>query len=249
MKIAVVQSRAVSGDIGANVVSHLEMADLAVAHGARFIAFPELSLTGYEPRLARELAIDLEDPRLDPFQQASDEHGICIAVGVPTRTEGKPRISLVLVHPRAPRSVYSKQFLHADEKPCFAPGPRTPGVLDTTPRIGLAICYELSVPEHAEATFKSGAEIYLASVAKPEPGVQASDPRLAGIAQEFGAPVLLANCVGTYDGAYCAGSSAVWNRRGERLARLDDTAEGLIVFDTESEEAVAVNGLHWAHRR
>jgi hypothetical protein len=57
MKIAVAQTRAVIGDIGANVASHLELIELAVAcGGAQFIAFPELSLTGYEPRLAKELA-------------------------------------------------------------------------------------------------------------------------------------------------------------------------------------------------
>jgi hypothetical protein len=32
----------------------------------------------------------------------------------------------------------------------------------------------------------------------------------------------------------------VWNHRGERLALLDDTSEGLIVFDTDREEAVAI---------
>lgn len=240
MKIAVAQTRAVSGDISANVASHLELAELAVAHGASFIAFPELSLTGYEPSLAKELAIDPEDPRLQPFQQVSDAHRVRIAVGVPTKTEGKPRISLVWFQPRGPRGVYSKQFLHVDEEPFFAPGPRIPGIIDTVPKIGVAICYELSVPAHAEATFDHGADIYLASVAETERGVQGSHPRLAEIAKHFGAPVLLANCVGTCDGVYCAGSSAVWDRRGGQLAQLDDTSEGLLLLDTDREEAVAV---------
>jgi predicted amidohydrolase len=241
MRIAVAQTRAAVGDISANVASHLELIELAVAHGAEFIAFRELSLTGCEPSLAKELAIDLEDPRLHPFLQASDVHRIRVAVGMPTKTEGKPRISLVLFQPRGPRAVYSKQFLHADEEPFFVPGPRSPGVLDTTPKIGLAICYELSVPEHAVATFNGGAEIYLASVAETERGVQGSCPRLAGIAKEFGASVLLANCVGTCNGVYCAGSSAVWSSRGERLARLDDTRAGVVVLDTDREAVVAVN--------
>jgi predicted amidohydrolase len=240
VKIALAQTRSVVGDIAANVVAHLELIELAVAHGAQFIAFPELSLTGYEPRLAKELAIDLDDARFQPFQQMSNVRGIRIAVGVPTRTANKPRISLALFAPYLPRAVYSKQYLHADEEPFFTPGPRNPGVLDTQPKIGLAICYELSVTAHAEATFAAGAEMYFASVAEPERGVAGSHPRLADVAKHFGAPVLLANCVGMCDGMYCAGSSAVWNRRGERLARLDDTSEGLLVFDTASEEAVVV---------
>jgi predicted amidohydrolase len=241
MKIAVAQYRSVAGDITANVAGHLELIELAVVHGARFIAFPELSLTGYEPRMAGELAIDLDDPCLQPFQQASAAHGIRIAIGVPTKTaEAKPRISLALFQPHRPRGVYSKQFLHADEEPFFVPGPRNPGVLDTAPKIGLAICYELSVPAHAEATFIAGAEVYLASVAETERGIAGSHPRLAELAKCFDAPVLLANCVGMGDGGYCAGNSAAWNPRGERLARLDDTSEGLVVFDTEREEALPV---------
>jgi predicted amidohydrolase len=211
-------------------------------HGAQFIAFPELSLTGYEPRMAEELAIDLDDQRLLPFQLESDTHGVRIAVGVPTKAaETKPRISLALFEPHRPRGVYSKQHLHADEEPFFTHGSRSPGVIDTTPKIGLAICYELSVAAHAELTLKQGgAEIYLASVAEPERGVQGSHPRLAAIAKEFAVPALLVNCVGTYDDMYCAGSSAVWNRRGERLATLDQTSAALIVFDTDREEAIAV---------
>jgi hypothetical protein len=70
MKIAVAMTRAVTGDISANVAGHLELASLAVAHGTQFLAFPELSLTGYEPTLAKALALDLEDPRLPPWRRS-----------------------------------------------------------------------------------------------------------------------------------------------------------------------------------
>jgi predicted amidohydrolase len=117
------------------------------------------------------------------------------------------------------------------------PGPRSPYVLDTAPSVGLSICYELSVPEHAVAAFDHGAEVYLASVAKTASGVEAASRRLSDIAGRFGAPVLMVNCVGTCDGVYCAGGSAIWNRRGNRIAHLDDTSEAILVFDTDREEA------------
>jgi hypothetical protein len=54
------------------VAGHLELIELAVAHGAQFIAFPELSLTGYEPRLARELEISLNATALAPAPRCSE---------------------------------------------------------------------------------------------------------------------------------------------------------------------------------
>ena len=94
--------------------------------------------------------------------------------------------------------------------------------------------------EHAEATFKHGANIYLASVAETEQGTRGSHVRLPEIAKKFDAPVVMVNCVGTCDGVYCAGKSAVWNPAGEQLVQLDDSSEGLIIFDTDRQEAVAI---------
>ena len=56
MKIALVQARPVKGDIEANIAAHKRLIGLAVLNGADMIIFPELSITGYEPELANELA-------------------------------------------------------------------------------------------------------------------------------------------------------------------------------------------------
>jgi len=56
MKICVAQTRPVKGDIQSNIENHKKFIDLAVSGGADTIIFPELSLTGYEPELAKELA-------------------------------------------------------------------------------------------------------------------------------------------------------------------------------------------------
>jgi predicted amidohydrolase len=239
MRIAVVQARAATGDVAGNVKNHLRLAERATAEGAGLVVFPELSITGYEPKLAEALATGEDEVRLEPLQRLSDSRRCMLAIGVPTWGERKPRISLVLFRPGQPHLVYSKQYLHADEEPWFEPGPRVPGIVDASPKVGLAICYEISIPAHAEATFLAGAGIYVASVAKTAKGVQAAAERLSAIARQFGAPVLMANCVGTCDGVYCAGGSAAWSRRGERLAQLDDASEGLLAFDTGTEAAIA----------
>ena len=48
--------------------------------------------------------------------------------------------------------------------------------------------------------------------------------------------VLMSNCTGEYDGMLCGGKTAVWNTRGRLKGQLDDTSEGLLIFDTLTEE-------------
>ena len=55
MKIALCQIKPKSGDITFNISKHMEFIAKAINANADFICFPELSLTGYEPELAKEL--------------------------------------------------------------------------------------------------------------------------------------------------------------------------------------------------
>ena len=240
MRIALAQVHPSRGALDRNVAAHVRQVAAARAAGARLVVFPELSLTGYEPTLAAELATSADDARLEPLQRAADDGGLVVAAGLPLRAPGRPQLALVLFHPGAPRTVCSKQHLHADELPFFAPGPARPGLVDLPPRVGLAICYELSVPEHAVAAFAAGAQVYVASAAKTEAGVAAAHERLAQVARAFAAPALLVNCVGTHDAAVCAGGSAAWSAAGERLAQLDAASEGLLVFDAATGRADVV---------
>src|SRR5262249_34929443 len=136
-----------------------------------------------EPELARELATGIHDSRLDELQRISDEERVILAAGLPTRADPRPRISLAVFMPGRPRRCYSKGWLHSDEDPFFGPGDRTAGIVGDDPRIALAICYELSVPAHAEAALASVAGVYLASVAKTAAGVAAASTRLSELAR------------------------------------------------------------------
>lgn len=76
MKICASQMRPVAGDTTANMGKHFSLIDMASGLGADLIMFPELSLSGYEPRLARSLAMDANDPCLDRFNRLA-VHTIC----------------------------------------------------------------------------------------------------------------------------------------------------------------------------
>ena len=85
MKICVAQTRPVKADIQRNVERHSVAVDLAASCGADTIIFPELSLTGYEPTLAGQLATTRDDQRCDVFQELSDTRQIAIGAGRPDK--------------------------------------------------------------------------------------------------------------------------------------------------------------------
>jgi predicted amidohydrolase len=238
MKICLAQIQPVSGNIAQNIERHQHFVETAVTHHTDLILFPELSLTGYEPSLAQQLAIAPDDTRLDLFQKQADQSNITICLGVPTQGRPLPRISLLIFEPQQPRQLYTKQFLHADELPFFTAGPRAMGHIGPQNEVALAICYELSVPAHAQAAASNGAQIYLASVAKHARGMEEANARLAQIAQTHQMTTAIVNCVGLADGMMCVGGTAVWHPDGLLLAQLDEIHEGLLIFDSALQQRI-----------
>jgi predicted amidohydrolase len=240
MKLCVAQTKAVKGDIRSNIENHKKIIDLAITHGADTIIFPELSITGYEPTLAKELAICINDACLNDFQDISNARQLTIGVGMPLTTDTGITISMVLFQPDQERHVYAKKYLHTDEDPYFVSGQSTVSLLGEERDVALAICYELSVPEHVEDAYKCGASIYVASAVKSVGGIDKAVARLAEIGEQYEMTVLLANAVGESDGFECAGRSAVWDNTGMLVEQLDATSEGILVFDTKTRHVAAV---------
>lgn len=239
MKICLVQTRSSKGDISRNAAAHQRLIGRASAHGAAAIFFPELSLTGYEPSLAEALATHPNDPRLSSFQRLSEGHNLTIGLGLPTRQAAGVCISLLLVQPHRPVHTYSKKYLHADEEPFFVSGSNIPVVKIGGTRLAPAICYELSVPEHAQTAHRAGAQVYVASVAKSANGVETALERLSAIARTYAMPALMVNAVGPSDDFVCGGRSSVFNAAGELLGQLPPDREGLLLYDLGTGAVVA----------
>jgi predicted amidohydrolase len=236
LKIAVAQTRPVTGDIQRNIGHHINLIDLATSNGAECIIFPELSLTGYEPRLAKELATDADDKRFNDLQRISDAAQITIGVGVPTKNNGAICISLIIFQPYQSRLVYSKKYLHPDEDEFFVSGQNFACLNFGKTNIAIAICYELSVPEHAENAHKEGGTIYIASVAKSAEGVEKASKRLAAIAQQYSMTVLMSNSVGYCDNFQSAGKTGIWNSKGLLVSQLNSESEGILIVDIDTQE-------------
>jgi predicted amidohydrolase len=239
MKISIAQTKPIIGNVSANIEAHKTFIDLALTCNADAIFFPELSLTGYEPELAKELATNPNDNRLDVFQQISDNKNIIIGLGMPTATESQIRISMVIFEANKPRQTYSKQQLHSEEFPYFINGVEQVIIETNNKNIAPAICYESLQSTHAENAFKVGADIYVASVAKSAKGIEKAFAHYPIIAKQYAMPVLMANCVGFCDNFLSVGQSAVWTKEGELVRQMDNKSEGILIFDTETEVIVS----------
>lgn len=240
MKIGAAQVRSLPGNVGANVVRHLELAALAASRGADLVFFPELSLTGYAPRLAQSLAMPLADPRLDVFQEFSDAQRIIIGLGLPLVAASGPSIGMAWFAPGKPRRSYAKQILHADELPYFVGGEQQLVLVERDHRLVPAICYESLQPEHARAAAQLEADVYLASVAKPAQAMASAWQHYPAIARRHTMYVIAADAVGPCEGFVSVGQSAAWGRDGKRLAQLDRASEGLVLLDTAGGHAEPV---------
>ncbi|UOB19308.1 carbon-nitrogen hydrolase family protein [Abyssalbus ytuae] len=238
MKVSVAQIKPNKGNIQENIKIHKKWIELAISEDTDFIVFPELSLTGYEPELAKELAIEKNDSRLDGFQKLSDMNNITIGLGMPTKSDFGILISMIIFQPGQVRKVYSKQKLHSDETPYFIEGNEQLILTVKDIKIAPAICYESLQKEHSESANKFGMEIYLASVAKSQKGIKKAFIRYPEIATRFSVPVLMSNSIGFCDNFISSGQSAVWNEKGELLERLENDKEGLLIFDTESKKVM-----------
>jgi len=241
MKVAVAQINPLKGNIIANIEKHIQFIKLAILNKADAVFFPELSITGYEPELAKELVVYAYDNRLDEFQNISNTYAISIGIGVPIQFSTGIQISMIIFIPNKTRKVYSKQLLHPDELPYFVSGDQQ--IVHTVDNITIvpAICYESLQIENAQQAHALGAEIYVASVAKPQKGIDKAENHYPFIARKYGMTVLMANCVGTCDNFLSIGKSSVWNKDGLLLGQLNETEEGILVFDSETERVFAKN--------
>ncbi len=238
MRFGVAQIKSKAGDIEGNIRRHKAMISVAAEIKSDALIFPELSITNYEPSLAKGLATDPTDARFDDFQKLSDINDLMIGVGMPIKASTGILIGMLIFRPNLPRSLYSKRYLHADEIPFFASG-QSEIILDVKgERIAPSICYESLLPEHSNTASKNKITIYAASVAKPSEGIEKAMKHYPEIAKNHSMNVLMSNAVGHCDNFQSVGKSAVWNSDGSLLAQLNATDEGVLVLDTKTGNVI-----------
>ena len=216
LRVAAVQPSCVSYDLDANAVTHAAVIRAADAH---VVVFPELSMTGYE--LDAE-AISVDDPRLTPIVNACAETGSLALIGAPIDAgRGRPQIAMLGVDGVGATIAYSKIWLYGTEAERFGPGSK-PAVVEVRGwRLGLAICRDTAVPQHAADTAALGIDAYVAGVTETADRWAVVDGRARHAALAHGVCVVIASFAGPTGGGFdrTAGRSGIWTREGVPIAR------------------------------
>lgn len=248
--ISAAQTIPMRGDVDANVRQHVRLVRAASRERAGVLVFPELSLTGYELDLAKDLAFAESDPRLAPLVDVASYHAMTLIVGAPIRLGSRLHIGAFIVSPDRTVDVYTKHHLGAfptcassdgivppPEETVFHPGNRNPLVRFGGNAAAVAVCADTSQASHPRNAADRGAHTYLASMFIIPSEIERETAILRAYAVRHSMAVVLSNYGGPSGGLASGGGSAIWSERGELLARLEAIGTGI---------AVAIeNGARW----
>ncbi|WP_067763907.1 NAD+ synthase [Nostoc sp. NIES-3756] len=256
MKIAIAQINPIIGDLSGNAQKILEMAQQAVAKGARLLLTPELSLCGYPPRDLLLNPSFLEAMTVTLHQLAKDlPENLAALVGTvdvnhrATTTGGKPLFnSIALLENGKVKQYFHKRLLPTydvfDEQRYFEAG-KEPNhfVLDNL-KIGVTICEDLWNDEEfwGKRTYIAnpiadlailGVDFIVNLSASPYTvGKQSSrEAMLKHSAVRFQQPVIYTNQVGGNDDLLFDGRSFALNRQGEVVCRANGFVTDLITVE------------------
>ena len=245
MRIACVQVATVDGEIDANRVRALRLAEQALANSPDLVILPELVTTGYCTDDYATVAENVEGPTVRAFSELAASSGAGIAVGLVTLTAGgRPQNGSVLVSPRGLIGTYAKSHMcvnddpRVDESRAFARGEAL-GLFDfASVRIGVMICYDGQHGELPVALVAGGADLLIWLNNRTSMPVWEA----AAIARFNRVPVAAVNRVGEAGwqpaGApprFFTGVSAIVDHEGETLAAAHGGEETVIVGDVDIE--------------
>jgi predicted amidohydrolase len=199
-------------DVAANAEAHATAIREA---GTRVVVFPELSLTGYELDAP---AVAPDDARLRPIVQACAETGAVALIGSPVPADAAPDlgtgvrcIGILAVDGSGSRVAYRKMWLGDAETGTFAAGDEPAAIDVDGHRLGLAVCRDTGIPQHATDTVALGIEAYVAGVLETAEDGAVPAERSERIARDHGVWVAIASFAGSTGGGYerAAGRSII----------------------------------------
>ena len=210
--VAVAQPPCVALDVAANARAHAAVVREAQA---RVVVFPELSLTGYE--LSAPI-IDTADPRLEPLVRACADMGTVALAGAPV--DG-PHLAILRVDADGVTVAYRKQHPGGTEPARFRAGPGPAVTVVDGWRLGLAVCRDTGVAEHAAATAELGMDAYVAGLTDHRHEDVIQEERARRTATGHHVWVAFASFAGPTGEGYAdtAGRSGIWSPDGSEVAR------------------------------
>ena len=255
MKLALGQINPTVGDFSGNAAKIIEYSTRARTQGAGLILFPELSVCGYPPRDLVERASFVTHNREAAERIACETRGIAVICGLVTPAQadtGKSVMnSAALLMDGEIKFIQSKMLLPTydvfDELRNFAPARHQELLSFCGKQMALTICEDAWNDKHfwprqlysvdpVEALVKAGGNFVLNISASPFwiGKRELRQEMLATIARTDRVPVAFVNQVGGNDSLVFDGSSLVFDREGNVIARGKSFEEDLIFFDSDS---------------
>ncbi|HYM21080.1 MAG TPA: nitrilase-related carbon-nitrogen hydrolase [Candidatus Kapabacteria bacterium] len=248
-RIALAQTKAVIGDVAANVTHHLEFADRAIKEKADAVVFPELSLSGYTLRdLNQEVALDPAKSELLSELRAKSKQ-ITIICGAAEKTSaGAIHNSAfvfedgALVH--AHRKIYPPTYGIFEEQRYFLAGSKALSFeskrLGT---IGVLVCEDLWHPSLPYLLTYQGAQCIITIAASPTrlsskneddeddvpSNYRINKEHHIAYARLFSIYLAFCNRVGVEDGVNFWGGSEIVAPDGSVISRAKFFEEDLII--------------------
>jgi predicted amidohydrolase len=186
VRVAAVQMESAPGDKEANFSKVARLAEEAAARGARIVATPECSLTGYwflrhlSLPLLRELAEPVPDgPSSERLRELSARLGVTVGAGLVEATGGDVFHNTYVVA-MPDRKLVRHRKLHAFEHPSILPGDEH--TVFETPhgcRAAILICYDNNIVENVRIAALRGAEVLIAP--HQTGGCRTTNPHLMGV--------------------------------------------------------------------
>jgi predicted amidohydrolase len=230
--LRIAQSDCTLANFDENLARHVKEIEKAIRDGVAAIAFPELSLTGYNVQdAAQDIAMHIDDPRFDPLRELS-RHITIVCGGIELSDDYGVYNSAFMFEEGIGKSIHRKIYLPTygmfEELRYFSAGRRIETVVSKRlGRIGVAICedfWHVSVPY---LLANQGAKLLLVLMSSPlrlSPG--SGTPRIVSQWQTiagtcaflFSCYVACVNRVGTEDSFTYWGNSSVTGPDGSLVA-------------------------------
>lgn len=196
------------------------VAEVVAGHPtADLVVFPELYLSGYQTTELAELAIGLDDDRLEPVSRAARAVGASVIVGAVERLErGVANSALCFDSDGKLVHSYRKTHLFGVERDLFVAGERLAPVELGGIRLGVQICFDVEFPEVARCLALARAEALVTISANMEPFAPDHAVYARARAMENGLPHLYANRNGVESGLRFVGESVALDADGGVIA-------------------------------
>ena len=250
MKLAVLQF-AMSENVDTNLGRAGELVAKAAAGGAELVLLPELFASRYFPRTTDKRGFALAEPTehsraLHAMQLLAQSEGVVLPVSYFER-DGERYFNSVMVYDADGSELGQYRKSHIpdgpgyEEKHFFSPGDTGFRVFATRyGALGVGICWDQWFPECARALALLGADLILYPTAigseptRPDHDTQPAWRRvMIGHAVANTIPVAAANRVGDEGGQRFYGTSFIADGRGEILAELDRSEEGVALAEID----------------